>query len=115
MTSTQNNVSANGQNGQSTRSKDSLQNGVNGQSTRSKDSLQNGVNGDGLKASFGKPPFVDLRTYHEPGYDAGGSRLRMLVWWLIQGVLFPLSPHFAHGPRRWLLRQFGAKVGAGVR
>ncbi|MEL6158187.1 MAG: WcaF family extracellular polysaccharide biosynthesis acetyltransferase [Cyanobacteria bacterium J06627_32] len=64
---------------------------------------------------FGLAPFVDLRTYHEPGYEAGGSRLKMLVWWLVQSVFFPLSPHFAHGPRRWLLRQFGAKIGEGVR
>lgn len=65
--------------------------------------------------TLGASPWVDLRTYHEPGYDAGGGRLKMLVWWLVQAVCFPLSPHFAHGFRRWLLRQFGAQIGEGVR
>ena len=70
------------------------------------------VAGDSRVAS---DPFVDLRTYHEPGYDAGGGRLKMLIWWLVQGVCFPLTPHFAHGVRRWLLRQFGATIDPGVR
>ena len=60
------------------------------------------------------PPFVDLRDYHQPGYDAGGSRYKMMVWWLVQGVCFPLSPHFASGLRCWLLRLFGARIGQGV-
>ena len=64
---------------------------------------------------FGAPPFVDLRTYHEPGYDAGGSRLAMLIWWLVQAVCFPLSSHFGHGFRCWLLKRFGADIGTGVR
>lgn len=70
---------------------------------------------EGYGAAPLDPPFVDLRTYHEPGYDAGGSRLLMLSWWFVQAIFFPLSPHFAHGPRRWLLRLFGAKIGTGVR
>lgn len=76
-----------------------------------------GGNSDGNPAvgGYGAPPFVDLRTYHEPGYDAGGSRLKMLVWWLVQAITFPLLPHFAHAPRRVLLRLFGAKIGEGVR
>ncbi|MGB3570413.1 MAG: WcaF family extracellular polysaccharide biosynthesis acetyltransferase [Phormidesmis sp.] len=64
---------------------------------------------------YGELPFVDLQQYHEPGYDAGGSRLAMLIWWLVQAICFPLSPHFAHGFRRSLLRLFGAQIGAGVR
>ncbi|MEL7331770.1 MAG: WcaF family extracellular polysaccharide biosynthesis acetyltransferase [Cyanobacteria bacterium J06560_2] len=71
------------------------------------------ANDDSL--SGGAEPFVDLRTYHEPGYSAGGSRLAMLTWWLVQAVVFPLSPHFAHGVRRSLLRLFGATIGEGVR
>jgi len=64
--------------------------------------------------TLGAPPFVDLRRYHQPGYDAGGGQLKMLVWWLVQAVCFPVSPHFAHGFRRWLLRLFGAQIGEGV-
>lgn len=28
--------------------------------------------------------------------------------------MFPLTPHSAHAPRRWLLRRFGATIGKGV-
>ncbi|WP_121967647.1 hormogonium polysaccharide biosynthesis acetyltransferase HpsU [Leptolyngbya sp. BC1307] len=63
---------------------------------------------------FGTPPFVDLSRYHQPGYEAGGSRVKMLVWWLVQAVIFPLTPHTAHGIRCWLLRLFGAKIGQQV-
>ena len=36
----------------------------------------------------------------------------MQLWWLVQGSLFRWSPQFAYGFRRWLLRLFGARVGA---
>jgi len=36
------------------------------------------------------------------------------LWWLVQATLFRLSPQFLFGWRRWLLRLFGARVGAGV-
>ncbi|MEM9087767.1 MAG: WcaF family extracellular polysaccharide biosynthesis acetyltransferase [Cyanobacteria bacterium P01_F01_bin.53] len=65
--------------------------------------------------TFGAAPFVDLTQYHEPGYDAGGSRAKMLLWWLVQSIAFPLSHHAAHGFRRWLLRLFGARIGQDVR
>jgi putative colanic acid biosynthesis acetyltransferase WcaF len=64
--------------------------------------------------SLGVQPFVDLSQYHQPGYSAGGSRLTMLIWWLVQSLVFPLSPHTAHGIRCWLLRLFGAKIGQHV-
>ena len=67
------------------------------------------------RVDFSTEPFVDLRKYHEPGYDAGGGRLKMLVWWFVQAIVFPLSPHFAHGLRRSVLRLFGAKIAEGVR
>lgn len=63
---------------------------------------------------LGAPPFVDLSRYHQPGYEAGGSRVQMLVWWLVQAVAFPLTPHTAHGIRCWLLRLFGARIGQQV-
>ncbi len=63
---------------------------------------------------LGAPPFVDLRRYHQPGYDAGGSRVKMLLWWLVQAIAFPLSLHTAHRWRCWLLRLFGAKIGQQV-
>lgn len=63
---------------------------------------------------FGAAPFVDLRQYHEPGYEAGGSRVMMMVWWLAQAIVFPLSFHASHEVRRCLLRLFGAKIGQHV-
>ncbi|MGB3300918.1 MAG: WcaF family extracellular polysaccharide biosynthesis acetyltransferase [Phormidesmis sp.] len=64
--------------------------------------------------SIGAPPFVDLSQYHQPSYDAGGSRVAMLIWWLIQAMVFPLTLHTAHGIRAGLLRLFGAKIGQDV-
>ena len=72
------------------------------------------TNGDDF-GNYGVAPYVDLSQYHEPGYDAGGSRLKMMLWWLVQAIAFPLTHHAAHGTRRWLLRCFGAKIGQQVR
>lgn len=60
------------------------------------------------------PPMVDLRLYDQSWFDRGRSGWFILLWWLVQGVAFPLSPHFAHGFRGWLLRLFGARIGKGV-
>jgi putative colanic acid biosynthesis acetyltransferase WcaF len=38
----------------------------------------------------------------------------VLLWWFLQAVLFPLTPHAFHAPRIWLLRLFGATIGRGV-
>lgn len=64
--------------------------------------------------NYGAPAFVDLSQYHQPGYEAGGSKVKMLVWWLVQAIAFPLTIHTAHGIRCWLLRLFGAKIGQHV-
>ena len=64
--------------------------------------------------NYGVAPFVDLSRYHQPGYDAGGSKLAMLVWWLVQATVFPLTLHTAHGIRCYLLRLFGANIGQHV-
>ena len=63
---------------------------------------------------IGAPPWVDLSQYHQPGYDAGGSRAKMMLWWLVQAIAFPLSLHTSHRWRCWLLRRFGAKIGQQV-
>ncbi len=64
--------------------------------------------------NYGAPPAVDLSQYHQPGYAAGGSKVKMMVWWLVQALAFPLTLHASHGVRRWLLRLFGAKIGQQV-
>lgn len=60
------------------------------------------------------PPLVDLRQYDQSWFDRGRPGWYILLWWLVQAVVFPLTPHSAHAPRRWLLRQFGATIGQGV-
>ncbi|MEO0541574.1 MAG: hormogonium polysaccharide biosynthesis acetyltransferase HpsU [Cyanobacteria bacterium P01_A01_bin.105] len=70
------------------------------------------VNGEG--GGIGGPALTDLRRYHQPGFTAGRSKVIILLWWLLQAMVFPLTLHAHHGPRRWLLRLFGAKVGKGV-
>ncbi|MGA1264851.1 MAG: WcaF family extracellular polysaccharide biosynthesis acetyltransferase [Prochlorothrix sp.] len=59
-------------------------------------------------------PQVDLRQYQPAGADRGRSRLIILLWWLLQAIVFPLSHHSAHGIRCTLLRLFGAKIGKRV-
>lgn len=58
--------------------------------------------------------WVDLSQYDQSWYDPGKPRWVILVWWLVQAVVFPLTLHAAHGPRCWLLRCFGARIGKGV-
>jgi putative colanic acid biosynthesis acetyltransferase WcaF len=60
------------------------------------------------------PALVDLRRYDQSWYDAGRPKWLILVWWLVQAVVFPLTLHAHHAPRRFLLRLFGAHIGQGV-
>jgi len=60
------------------------------------------------------PPVVDLRRYHQAGFDRGRPSWFVLVWWFIQAVIFPITPHSFHAPRITLLRLFGATIGRGV-
>lgn len=69
----------------------------------------------GLKAPIlDAEPWVDLRRYNQSGFDRGRSGWYVLLWWLVQAIAFPLTPHQLHAPRCALLRLFGAKIGKGV-
>jgi len=59
-------------------------------------------------------PTPDLARYRVTGYDPGAGPLRRVLWYLINAAVFasPLVPLSA--PKRFLLRAFGARVGAGV-
>ena len=57
---------------------------------------------------------VDLRRYDQSWFDKGKPSWFILLWWLVQGIIFPLTPHHFNGIRRTLLRLFGAKIGTGV-
>ena len=61
-----------------------------------------------------RPRFQDLSRFRLPADFRGRSAVWVQLWWLVQATLFRLSPQFLFGWRRWLLRLFGARVGAGV-
>lgn len=56
----------------------------------------------------------DLAQFRLPPGFRGRPAWLVQIWWLVDASLFRWSPQFAYGFRRWLLRCFGAKVGAGV-
>jgi putative colanic acid biosynthesis acetyltransferase WcaF len=58
--------------------------------------------------------FVDLRKYDQSWFDRGRPSWYILLWWLVQAIAFPLTPHPLNGLRRVLLRLFGADIGKGV-
>jgi len=57
---------------------------------------------------------VDLRLYNQSKFDRGKPGWLILVWWFVQAIAFPLTPHPFNSIRRGLLRLFGAKIGRGV-
>src|SRR4028118_883324 len=57
---------------------------------------------------------VDLRLYNQSNFDRGKPGWLILLWWLVQDLAFPLTPHPFNGIRSGLLRLFGAKLGPGV-
>jgi len=56
----------------------------------------------------------DLSTYRVDPKFRGRSPLFVQFWWLIAATFFRCSPQVMYGFRRWLLRLFGAQIGAGV-
>jgi len=57
---------------------------------------------------------VDLRRYDQSWFDRGRPGWFVLIWWLVQAIAFPLTPHPVNSWRCSLLRLFGAKIGKGV-
>lgn len=66
------------------------------------------------QSGIGAPSWVDLRQYDQSWYVPGRPKWFVLLWWLVQAVVFPLTLHAHHAPRRMLLRWFGARIGQGV-
>lgn len=60
------------------------------------------------------PAWVDLRQYDQSWFDRGRPGWVILLWWLVQAIAFPLTPHPLHAARIALLRLFGAQIGRGV-
>ncbi len=58
--------------------------------------------------------YQQLCKYKTPPKFRGRNALTVQLWWLASTFLFRLSPQFMYGWRRFLLRVFGAKIGAKV-
>jgi putative colanic acid biosynthesis acetyltransferase WcaF len=59
-------------------------------------------------------PKFDLSCYDQSDFDRGRSGWFILLWWLVQGTVFPLTLHSMSGLRANILRLFGAKIGRNV-
>lgn len=59
-------------------------------------------------------PWIDLSNYDQSDFDRGRPKWFIFLWWLVEGFIFPLTPHNFNGIRCSLLRLFGAKIGKKV-
>ncbi len=57
---------------------------------------------------------IDLRLYNQSKFDRGRPGWLILLWWFVQAIAFPLTPHPCNSIRSGLLRLFGAKIGRGA-
>lgn len=60
------------------------------------------------------PALADLRQYNQDWFDRGRPGWFILFWWLVQAIVFPLTPHPFNAIRCTLLRLFGGQIGKGV-
>ena len=60
------------------------------------------------------PPLIDLNQYNTSEFDFGRPKWFILLWWLVQGITFPLSLHNFSNFRCFILKLFGAKIGKRV-
>ena len=58
--------------------------------------------------------FQELKGYKNPRGFRGRSALAVQLWWFVYSFLFKPSPQIMYAWRRFLLRIFGAKIGAKV-
>jgi putative colanic acid biosynthesis acetyltransferase WcaF len=58
--------------------------------------------------------WIDLRKYDQSWFDRGKPTWFIMLWWFVQAIVFPISPHNTHFIRCGLLRLFGAKIGKSV-
>ena len=58
--------------------------------------------------------YQDLSRFRLPPDFRGRPGWYVQLWWIVEALLFRPSPQFLYGWRRWLLRRFGAEVGAGA-
>ena len=58
--------------------------------------------------------YQKLNQFSLPEGFRGRSAFVVQLWWFVQSTLFAMSPQFMFGWRRFLLRTFGAEIGADV-
>lgn len=58
--------------------------------------------------------YQQLNNFELPENFRGRPAWIVQLWWLVQNSLFAWSPQFLYGWRRYLLRLFGAQIGADV-
>ena len=73
----------------------------------------NNLNTSDLDPVLDAPPWFDLSRY-SPSFNRGKPQWYIFLWWLVEGVIFPLTPHPLNRVRTSLLRLFGAKIGKSV-
>ncbi len=69
---------------------------------------------DRLGVDVDRHRYQDLASFRLPPGFRGRSAVVTQLWWLTQALLFHPSPQFMYGWRRFLVRLFGAKIGADV-
>jgi putative colanic acid biosynthesis acetyltransferase WcaF len=57
----------------------------------------------------------ELDRFRLPAGFRGRNAIIVQAWWIVEGSLFRWSPQFLYGWRSFLLRLFGAKLGASVK
>ena len=68
-----------------------------------------------MRGGTGNPTlYQNLSRFRMPAGFRGRGTVVVQLWWLVDTLLFRPSPQVLYGWRRWLLRQFGAKIGKGV-
>ena len=69
---------------------------------------------DPLAPILDAPPLINLQKYDQSWFDRGRPGWYILLWWLVQAIVFPLTPQPLSFIRCTVLRWFGAKIGKGV-
>ncbi|MGY6529650.1 MAG: WcaF family extracellular polysaccharide biosynthesis acetyltransferase [Cyanobacterium sp.] len=59
-------------------------------------------------------PWFNLSKYTQGHFDRGKPQWFIFLWWIVEAIVFSLTPHPFNGVRRTLLKLFGAKIGKGV-
>jgi putative colanic acid biosynthesis acetyltransferase WcaF len=62
-----------------------------------------------------KHQFQRLDLFRLPEGFRGRSATYVQLWWIVQALIVKPSPQIFYSLRRFMLRAFGAKIGAGVR